>query len=127
MTKMIDNTKTFLDERLHLKEGVCAIKWKFLFFLKITLALISWNSASLFSWNLNCFSHSCWATLDLSDRFATARKDSCPLTAAHNYSPPDISNIVISKYPLISKNIVWTLLFLFTFQLLLSRTTDISK
>ena len=39
-----------------------------------------------------------------------------------------ISNTGISKYSLLSKNTVYTtFLFLYTFQLLLSKTTDISK
>ena len=39
----------------------------------------------------------------------------------------DISNTVISKYRLILKNNFRTQLLLFTFQLLLTQTTDISK
>ena len=40
----------------------------------------------------------------------------------------DISNTDISKYPLISKNIVWiTFLYLFIFQIILSQISDISK
>ena len=44
----------------------------------------------------------------------------------HLHSTPEISNTDISKFPLISKNLVLTY-FLFTFQLLLSQTAGAGR